>query len=87
MAILITPETKVMCQGLTGRAATFHCARMLSYGTQLVAGVVPGKGGRTHLDLPVYNSVVEARDTTGATASLLFVPPEHAAAAMIEALS
>lgn len=86
MAILVTPETKVMCQGLTGRAATFHCGRMLSYGTQLVAGVVPGKGGRTHLDLPVYNTVAEAKEATGASASLVFVPPEHAAAAMIEGI-
>lgn len=86
MAILVTPETKVMCQGLTGRAATFHCARMLSYGTKLVAGVVPGKGGRMHLDLPVYNKVAEARDATGASASLVFVPPAQAAAAMIEGI-
>jgi succinyl-CoA synthetase alpha subunit len=86
MAILVTPDTKVMCQGLTGRAATFHCGRMLSYGTQLVAGVVPGKGGRTHLDLPVYDKVAEAKEATGATASLVFVPPEHAAAAMIEGI-
>jgi succinyl-CoA synthetase alpha subunit len=86
MAILVTPDTKVMCQGLTGRAATFHCGRMLSYGTQLVAGVVPGKGGRTHLDLPVYDKIAEAKEATGATASLVFVPPEHAAAAMIEGI-
>jgi succinyl-CoA synthetase alpha subunit len=86
MAILVTPDTKVMCQGLTGRAATFHCGRMLSYGTQLVAGVVPGKGGRTHLDLPVYDKVAEAKEATCATASLVFVPPEHAAAAMIEGI-
>lgn len=86
MAILITPETKVMCQGLTGRAATFHCARMLSYGTRLVAGVTPGKGGRTHLDLPIFDSVGEARSVTGATASLVFVPPQSAAAAIIEAI-
>ncbi|MGD9784613.1 MAG: succinate--CoA ligase subunit alpha [Hyphomicrobiaceae bacterium] len=86
MAILVTPDTKVLCQGLTGRAATFHCGRMLSYGTKLVAGVVPGKGGRTHLDLPVFENVGEAREATGATASLVFVPPEHAARAMIEAI-
>lgn len=86
MAILITPETKVICQGLTGRAATFHCARMLSYGTRLVGGVVPGKGGRTHLDLPIFNTVREAVDSTGASASLVFVPPQNAAAAMIEGI-
>ena len=86
MAILITPETKVMCQGLTGRAATFHCGRMLSYGTALVAGVVPGKGGRTHIDLPLFDTVAEAKSATGASASLVFVPPQNAAAAMIEAI-
>ena len=86
MAILITPETKVMCQGLTGRAATFHCGRMLSYGTKLVAGVVPGKGGRTHLDLPIFDTVGDAKATTGATATLVFVPPDRAAAAIIEAI-
>lgn len=86
MAILITPETKVMCQGLTGRAATFHCGRMLSYGTRLVAGVVPGKAGRTHLDLPIYDRVADAKTATGAAASLVFVPPQNAAAAIIEAI-
>ncbi len=86
MAILVTAETKVMCQGLTGRAATFHCGRMLSYGTRLVAGVVPGKAGRTHLDLPIFDSVAAARTATGATASLVFVPPQNAAAAIIEAI-
>lgn len=86
MAILITPETKVICQGMTGRAATFHCGRMQSYGTQLVAGVTPGKGGRRHLDLPVFETVMEAKEETGADASLVFVPPEHAARALIEAI-
>ncbi|MCB1527106.1 MAG: succinate--CoA ligase subunit alpha [Hyphomicrobiaceae bacterium] len=86
MAILVTNETKVMCQGLTGRAATFHCGRMLSYGTKLVAGVVPGKGGLKHLDLPVYETVAEAKEATGASASLVFVPPANAAAAMIEGI-
>ena len=86
MAILITPETKVLCQGMTGRTATFHCARMQSYGTQLVAGVTPGKGGRLHLDLPVFNTVNEAIEATGADASLVFVPPENAASAIIDAI-
>lgn len=86
MAILITPETKVLCQGMTGRTATFHCARMQSYGTQLVAGVTPGKGGRRHLDLPVFNTVNEAIEATGADASLVFVPPENAASAIIDAI-
>src|SRR5512134_6854 len=86
MAILIGPETKVMCQGITGRTATFHCARMLSYGTNLVAGVTPGKGGRTHLDVPVFDTVKQAVEATGANASILFVPPANAAKAMIECI-
>jgi succinyl-CoA synthetase alpha subunit len=86
MAILIGPETRVLCQGITGRTATFHCARMLSYGTNLVAGVVPGKGGRSHLDVPVFDTVKQAVEATGANASIVFVPPANAAAAMIEAI-
>jgi succinyl-CoA synthetase alpha subunit len=86
VAILITSETKVLCQGMTGRAATFHCGRMQSYGTKLVAGVTPGKGGRRHLDLPVFNSVNEAVESTGADASLVFVPPDNAASAIIDAI-
>lgn len=86
MSILITPETKVLCQGMTGRAATFHCGRMLSYGTNLVAGVTPGKGGQRHLDLPVFNTVAEAVEKTGADASIAFVPPDGAASALIEAI-
>lgn len=86
MAILIDAETRVICQGLTGRAATYHAARMIAYGTRLVGGVTPGKGGQFHLDVPVFNSVAEARDTTGANATILFVPPANAAAAMLEAI-
>ncbi len=86
MAILLSSDTRVMCQGLTGRAATFHCARMQSYGTNLVAGVVPGKGGRSHLDVPVFDTVKEAVAATKANATLIFVPPANAAAAMIEAI-
>jgi len=86
VSILITPETKVLCQGMTGRAATFHCGRMQSYGTNLVAGVTPGKGGQRHLDVPVFNSVSEAVEATGADASIAFVPPANAAAAIIEAI-
>ena len=86
MAILITSDTKVLCQGITGRAATFHCGRMQSYGTKLVAGVTPGKGGRRHLDLPVFNTVNEAVEATGADASLVFVPPDNAASAIIDAI-
>ena len=86
MAVLAGKETTVICQGLTGRAATYHVARMVAYGTRLVAGVTPGKGGRRHLDVPVFNTVAEAVAATGATASLVFVPPGNAAAAIIEAI-
>lgn len=86
MAVLAGKETRVVCQGLTGTAATYHVARMVAYGTRLVAGVTPGKGGRRHLDVPVFDTVAEAVARTGATASLVFVPPDNAAAAMIEAI-
>jgi succinyl-CoA synthetase alpha subunit len=86
MAILVGRETRVIVQGLTGRAATFHVGRMLDYGTRIVGGVTPGKGGTRHLDLPVFNTVVEAVKATGANASLVFVPPDRAADAMVEAI-
>jgi len=86
MAILVGRETRVIVQGLTGRAATFHVGRMLDYGTRVVGGVTPGKGGSRHLDLPVFNTVAEAVQETGANASLVFVPPDRAADAMIEAI-
>ncbi|MGH6948435.1 MAG: succinate--CoA ligase subunit alpha [Kiloniellales bacterium] len=86
MAVLIDADTKVVCQGITGRQATFHCEQAISYGTRLVAGVTPGKGGKRHLGLPVFEKVAEAVKETGATASLVFVPPRNAAAAMIEAI-
>lgn len=86
MAVLVGPHTKVLCQGMTGRAATFHCGRMLSYGTRLVGGVVPGKGGARHLDLPLFNDVRTAVAETAANASMVFVPPDNAAAAIIEAI-
>lgn len=86
MAILVGRDTRLICQGLTGRSGTYHVGRMTAYGTNLVAGVTPGKGGRTHLDVPVFNTVSEAVEATQANASLLFVPPEKAAAAMIEAI-
>ena len=86
MAILVGRQTRVICQGLTGRAATFHVGRMLSYGTRIVAGVTPGKGGTRHLDLPVFDTVAEAVAATGANASLVFVPPDKAADAMSEAI-
>ncbi|MCL4768636.1 MAG: succinate--CoA ligase subunit alpha [Hyphomicrobiaceae bacterium] len=86
MAVLAGKDTRVICQGLTGRAATYHVARMVAYGTRLVAGVTPGRGGRRHLDLPVFDTVADAVAATGASASLVFVPPANAAAAMIEAI-
>ena len=86
MAILVDSNTRLMVQGLTGRAATYHVGRMIAYGTQVVAGVTPGKGGRTHLDVPVFDTVAKAAAATQANASMLFVPPENAAKAMIEAI-
>ncbi|MBA4219854.1 succinate--CoA ligase subunit alpha [Bosea sp. (in: a-proteobacteria)] len=86
MAVFLNRETRVLCQGMTGWAGTHHVARMMEYGTQVVGGVTPGKGGRSHLNLPVYERVAEARRETGANASIVFVPPANAAAAMIEAI-
>ncbi len=86
MAVFLNRETRVLCQGMTGWAGTHHVARMMEYGTQVVGGVTPGKGGRSPLNLPVYERVAEARRETGANASIVFVPPANAAAAMIEAI-
>jgi succinyl-CoA synthetase alpha subunit len=86
MAILVGPDTRVLCQGMTGRAATYHCGRMLAYGTEIVGAVTPGKGGRRHLDRPVFDTVSEGVAETGANATMIFVPPDRAAAAMIEAI-
>jgi succinyl-CoA synthetase alpha subunit len=86
MAVLIDAETKVICQGLTGAQATYHMERAIAYGTKVVGGVVPGKGGRKHLGLPVFDTVAEAVEATGATASAVFVPPPTAAGAMVEAI-
>jgi malate-CoA ligase subunit alpha len=85
MAILITKDTKVLVQGMTGRIGQFHAADMIAHGTNVVAGVTPGKGGTMTLDRPQFNTVREAVQATGATASLLFVPPPQAADAMMEA--
>lgn len=85
MSILIDRETKVLCQGITGKQATFHSRQCLDYGTRLVGGVTPGKGGTQHLDLPVFNTVREAVRETGATASMIYVPPVFAADAILEA--
>jgi succinyl-CoA synthetase alpha subunit len=86
MAILIGPETKVICQGFTGAQATFHSEQAIAYGTKLVGGVRPGKGGTRHLYLPVFDTVAEAVAATGAEASMIFVPPPSAADAIIEAI-
>ena len=86
MAILVNRATRVVCQGMTGWAGTHHTAGMLDYGTRVVAGVTPGKGGRRHLDLPIFDTVAQAKRETGANASVIFVPPASAAAAMIEAI-
>jgi succinyl-CoA synthetase alpha subunit len=86
MTILVDHSTRLLCQGMTGWAGTFHSHRMMQYGTKIVAGVTPGKAGRTHLDVPVFGRVKEAVAATGANASAVFVPPEHAAKAIIEAV-
>ncbi len=85
MSILIDESTRVLIQGLTGREATFHAQQCLAYGTKVVGGVVPGKGGMTHLDLPVFNTVYDGVKATGANASAIFVPPGAAADAVMEA--
>jgi succinyl-CoA synthetase alpha subunit len=85
MSILIDKNTKLLCQGFTGKQATFHSEQCLAYGTKLVGGVTPGRGGQTHLNLPVFNTMREAVDSTGATASMIYVPPPFAADAILEA--
>ena len=86
MSVLVNKETKVICQGFTGAQGTFHSEQAIAYGTKMVGGVTPGKGGTTHLDLPVYNTVAEAVDTTGANVSVIYVPPPFAADAILEAI-
>lgn len=86
MAILIDAGTRVLCQGITGIAGTYHTHRMMQYGTRVVAGVSPGKGGKSHIDVPVFDRVAEAMQETRANASMVLVPPDHAADAMIEAI-
>ena len=86
MSVLINKETKVICQGITGRQGTFYTEQVLSSGTQMVGGVRPGKGGSRHLGLPVFDSVEQAVAATGADASVIFVPPAQAAKAILEAI-
>ncbi|WOE76256.1 succinate--CoA ligase subunit alpha [Alterisphingorhabdus coralli] len=86
MSILVNKDTKVITQGMTGNTGTFHTEQALAYGTQMVAGVTPGKGGTEHLGLPNYDTVAEARDATGADASVIYVPPPFAADSILEAI-
>jgi len=85
MSILINKNTRVLCQGFTGKQGTFHSEQSIKYGTKIVGGVTPGKGGQTHLNLPVFNSVKEAINKTDANATMIYVPPKFAAESIIEA--
>ncbi len=86
MSVLIDKETRVICQGFTGKQGTFHSEQAIEYGTQMVAGVTPGKGGQVHLDLPVFNTVKDAVDETGATATVIYVPAPFCKDSMLEAI-
>ena len=86
MSVLVKKDTKVICQGFTGSHGTFHSEQAIKYGTNLVGGVTPKKGGQKHLNLPVFNTVQEAKDKTSADASMIYVPPKFAGAAIIEAI-
>ncbi len=86
MSILVNKNTKVICQGITGREGTYHSEQAAAYGTQMVGGVTPGKGGTTHINMPVFDTVEEAVKKTGANASVIYVPPKFAADAILEAI-
>src|SRR5687767_6639851 len=85
MSILVNKQSKILVQGFTGTEGTFHATQMIEYGSKVVGGVTPGKGGTTHLDRPVFNTVADAVKTTGANVSIIFVPPAFAADAIMEA--
>ena len=87
MSVLVNKKTKVICQGFTGKHGTFHSEQALKYGTKLVGGVTPEKGGQKHLNLPVFNTVEEAKKITNANATMIYVPPKYAANAIIEAIN
>ena len=87
MSVLVDKNTKVICQGFTGSQGTFHSEQAIMYGTQMVGGVTPGKGGSKHLNLPIFNTVADAKSATMADASVIFVPPQFAAEAICEAIN
>jgi succinyl-CoA synthetase alpha subunit len=86
MSVLVSASTKVICQGITGAQGTFHSEQAIAYGTKMVGGVTPGKGGQTHIGLPVFDTVLEAKEATGADASVIYVPPPFAADSILEAI-